>query len=210
MTPKTNLKSILKVKLVLRMFLEAEVKIVDAEAVLEGKGAQHQAKNNSIIANAQALLIYKLIHKSRILGPKKISMTKKILRPKEILMTRMTRTEDPFGGLRGRKPDETTPSSVATRRGGRSPIQGEEMVVDEPAVVAMVLLLEATSRRRPFSEGARDPKEHPGLERTSGGTKRTKRHLVKGPVTPKNNPNWSKQRTCSSDVLNEVIRHTPF
>ena len=210
MTPKTNLKSILKVKLVLRMFLEAEVKIVDAEAVLEGKGAQHQAKNNSIIANAQALLIYKLIHKSRILGPKKISMMKKILRPKEILMTRMTRTEDPFGGLRGRKPDETTPSSVATRRGGRSPIQGEEMVVDEPVVVVMVLLLEATSRRRPFSEGARDPKEHPGLERTSGGTKRTKRHLVKGPVTPKNNPNWSKQRTCSSDVPNEVIRHTPF
>ena len=100
-------------------------------------------------------------------------------------MTRMTRTEDPFGGLRGRKPDETTPSSVATRRGGRSPIQGEEMVVDEPAVVAMVLLLEATSRRRPFSvggvkgpsEGARDPKEHPGLERTSGGTKRTKKHF---------------------------------
>ena len=124
-------------------------------------------------------------------------------------MTRMTRTEDPFGGLRGRKPDETTPSSVPTRRGGRSPIQGEEMVVDEPAVVAMVLLLEATSRRRPFSEGARDPKEHPGLERTSGGTKRTKRHLVKGPMTPKN-PNWSKQRTCSSDVPNEVIRHTPF
>ena len=171
MTPKTNLKSILKVKLVLRMFLEAEVKIVDAEAVLEGKGAQHQAKNNSIIANAQALLIYKLIHKSRILGPKKISMTKKILRPKEILMTRMTRTEDPFGGLRGRKPDETTPSSVATRRGGCSPIQGEEMVVDKPAVVAMVLLLEATSRRRPFStsrrrpfsEGARDPKEQPEL-----------------------------------------------
>ena len=163
MMPKTILKSILKVKLVLRMFLEAEVKIVDAEAVLEGKGAQHQAKNNSIIANAQALLIYKLIHKSRILGPKKISMMKKILRPKEILMTRMTRTEDPFGGLRGRKPDETTPSSVPTRRGGRSPIQGEEMVVDEPAVVAMVLLLEATSRRRPFSEGARDPKEQPEL-----------------------------------------------
>ena len=203
MTPKTNLKSILKVKLVLRMFLEAEVKIVDAEAVLEGKGAQHQAKNNSIIANAQALLIYKLIHKSRILGPKKISMMKKILRPKEILMTRMTRTEDPFGGLRGRKPDETTPSSVATRRGGRSPIQGEEMVVDEPAVVAMVLLLEATSRRRPFSEGARDPKEHPGLERTSGGTKRTKRHLVKGPVTPKTT------RTGRSKGLAPVITVLP-
>ena len=114
MTPKTNLKSILKVKLVLRMFLEAEVKIVDAEAVLEGKGAQHQAKNNSIIANAQALLIYKLIHKSRILGPKKISMMKKILRPKEILMTRMTRTEDPFGGLRGR--NNTKLSGNSTRR----------------------------------------------------------------------------------------------
>ena len=143
---KTNLKSIVK-ELVFRK-LEAEVNKVDSEVK---ELSDYRCNDQAFAADLQA--------DSQDLDEEDPHLAED---PNGGPVWRLRgRKPDETTWLRGRRPDETTPCSVPTRRGGRSPIQGEEMVVDEPAVVAMVLLLEATSRRRPFSEGARDPKEQP-------------------------------------------------